>query len=182
MQTANASVPVAQGSADVRRAEEFDTRLVAAHRKAYHARKRNLALSLRYLIADMFRESPRFVLGRSQRKAFDALFDAGVPDEKIMAIAEEYPLYVARRISERSAPQCRREALRAVMKEAGEAAVAQLVADQDPTPINRERAEQETRDVIRANKTYLMTLAHDVANGARAVCRGVMHAGERNWR
>jgi hypothetical protein len=161
------------------RIADFRRRMIEAHRLAYATKRRSLGHS-RYLIADMLRESPRFITGDLERRTLDALFEAGCSDDSLRAIAEEYRLYIERRIAARErAIACRREALRTVLKEQGEAAVAQLVADQDPTPVNRERAERETRDVIRAAERYVMSIAHH----ARTLCRNVVtHAGEAHWR
>lgn len=174
MVTAASPRVVAQLSESVR-VEEFDQRMIDAHRRAFASKRR--PLTRRHRLADMFRESPRYVIGRSQRAAFDALIEAGADDDLVLAIADQYVAYVRARIAERNQPACVKQALRNVFKESGEAAVAQLVLEQEPTAINRERAERETLDAIRAKEHYLVLLYHRAGDSVRTFCRNIAHAG-----
>ena len=179
MHTATEKVPVG-GASPFLRAEQFRQRMIEAHRLAFASRKRPLIG--RHRLAEMFRESPRYVIGDSQRAAIDSLFQAEADDDLIRAIGHQYDNYIEARIAERNARQCVRQAFRKVVKETGEATEAQLIAEQEPTPANRLRAEKEVREAKHAYRAYLNALWHDALDYAAGACRRIAQSGERVWR
>lgn len=181
MSSATERVPAPQVSLSIR-VDQFDLRMIEVHRAAMDSRKRPLVG--RHRIAHMFRESPTYVIGRSQRAAIDSLIDAGCDDDKLRAIGHVYDDYIEARIAERNGRDnlCSRQAFRRAVKEAGEATVAQLVCEQEPTVANRLRAEKEVREAKHAYGHYLSTLWHDaLEHASSAVRRAVAGIGDRRW-
>jgi hypothetical protein len=179
MHSAKQPTPVGQDSEDVRRGVLFDREMVDAHLRADRSKKQQL--EARWRLSQIFAgESKPWA---TQRKIYDDLLVSGADEERVLAIAENHVFYVKRRIAERRELPTPAAALRIVLTEVGEATVAQLIADQDPTPTNRARADAETRDAMRAKETLILSWYHQAQHAcATALSRVVRDSGERTWK
>jgi hypothetical protein len=184
MQPTKQPSPVGQGPGNLRDAEAiqrailFDREMVDAHLRADRTKRRPLAR--RWRISQIL--CGYLKPWHTQRMIYDDLLESGADDDRVLAIAENHVFYVRRRIAERRELPTPAAALRIVAKEVGEATVAQIIADQDPTPTNRLRAEAETRDAMRAKETFLMSLYHQATHAcATALGRVARDSGVRTW-